>query len=197
MAREKLTLEASDSMAGDTPMDEELPPDLDEETPVGMSDDDFGNMAFDNDEAERVSMEINPPPATWEKATRWEVRRSINTEDRQPGDKDEAGRTYIKVGGTVEPKTIEGQVYQPKVEVSLSPDKRADKKDPSKFDLAYVLYVKSWEIFVADKGRKPQTYGEYATYLRDGNYFIRTFKGNNGPFPNELISKVDMKKRSR
>lgn len=192
--KDKLNMDGDDGENEDTP----LPPDLDnEDGEGGMSDEDFGNMLINNAEIERVSMEINPPNATWEKATRWDVKRTISTEDRQTGDVDSLGRTYIRVEGVVENLTVNGQTYKPRLTINLSPDKRADRKDPKKYDMAHLLWVRAWEMYIADNGSTPKKFSQFTTYLRDSNYHIRTFKGNQGPLVAELISKTEMKKRTR
>lgn len=176
--------------------DDDLPEALSEEA-GGMSDDDFGNLKINNEEMQRISMELNPPPATWEKLDRWTIERKTSGDDRQPGDVNSEGRTYFVLEGQVAPKTIGGETYAPKLSVYISPDKRADKKDPTKLDNAYLHFSKTWTMYVTDEGRQPDNFSAVMAYLRDNQYHLRSFKGSDGPRVAELIGKVEQRKRQR
>lgn len=185
--------------ANDTPIPEEF---IIPEEHIVNSDADSAALSIDmlnnmtpinrqRDELERQKLEA--PIGDWFKNQRWEMNDPyIVSDDRQEGDVNPAGRTIISFTGYCKPRVENNIEYNPKFFFRISPDKRMSPNNDQKPDMPYKLWLKVQDLYLAIHREQWTTGKQLFDMLKEEQYVIRTYKGDNNPIAD--IKKYDAKR---
>lgn len=149
-------------------------------TVQSMSDADFDQQSFNDDQDELERAKLNPPVGDWKKDTSWEYSKQVIVDDQQQGDFDPTGRTFLVFAGKPVAREANGLQYEPALRLRISPDKRYKADKPTEVDTAYKLFLKAKDVFLEAKGQKPKNMAELRNMLQHDAYIIRTMNGDNG-----------------
>ena len=152
----------------------------DEEQPIGLTADQLNEQGFNDEQDEAEVRKLNPPTGDWFKEDTFEYVKRVNTEDQMTGDIDHSGRTLMTFTGRPEPRTANGIDYQPMFFIRISPDRRYKQDKPQEVDLAYKLFLKAKELYLALYAEKPRNLGQLKDMLCEASYVVRSMNGDNG-----------------
>lgn len=189
-------------MASRNNTDLDVPPTFESDEPassssnnvVGLSMDELLGKSLDNtrDEADYAAM--YPPTGDWIKEKSWLVDKFVYTQDQQPGDIDPAGRTFLTFEGFPNSRVANGQEYEPKLRLRISPDKRTKQDNPKEVDSAYKLYLEAKEVYLALHGETCKQMAKLVHCLMHDSYAVRTMRGDQGPLIIQVKDKSKVRK---
>lgn len=145
-----------------------------------LSADALNSMGFNDTQDELERQKMNPPVGDWDKEDRWEYEKRVNSEDRQVGDIDGAGRTFLIFKGKPKSREANGLDYEPMLFLRISPDKRYKQDKPTEVDSSYKLFLKVKDMYIEKKGEKVKNFGQLKSMLEEDSYVVRTMNGDNG-----------------
>lgn len=161
--------------------DPALPPEFTHDDDDNLSLDTITGTEFNRKRMNEDLKRISPPDGTWMKEDRWEnFKRSINVNDSMPDDIDENGRTVYSIYGKPTPRIVDDTEHQPTLFIRVSPDIRYKKDDTTKFDLAYTMFLKASEVYLAIHGSELTNDTMLKYFLEEDEFALRTMKGDNG-----------------
>ena len=139
---------------------------------------------------EEDAKRMYPPRGDWLKVERWEGKVTHFPDDTVPSDKYPENRRLIyNFNGLVEERSDNaGNVFRPKLFMSVSPDKRYQQEKPTEYDNRYKLYRQSYELYLELFERKPENQAQIVEMLEKEEYTITTMRGNDGPFVTAIKS---------
>src|SRR3990167_11215321 len=146
-----------------------------------LSDSDVDEIGFNDEQDEAERAKLNHPTGDWEKDDSWKSEKRVQAGNCMPGDLDSAGRTSFNVMGKPKPRQQAGLEYEPTLFLRLSPDRRYKEDKPTDVDMAYKLFLKAKDVYIALHSEKPATLRQLRVMLEEDNYVVRTMNGDNGP----------------
>ena len=158
-----------------------------------LSDSDVDEMGFNDEQDEAERAKLNPPTGDWEKTDSWKSEKRVQVGNCMPNDLDDAGRTSFNVMGKPKPRQQAGLEYEPVLFLRISPDLRYKEDKPTDVDMAYKLFLKAKDVYIALNGEKPKNMRQLRVMLEEENYIVRTMNGDNGPIVVDIKVKRERK----
>lgn len=147
---------------------------------AGLTDDELDDYASDDVQDERIRNMITLPQGDWTKQSRWEINKFVFEQDQLEGDVNPAGRTIYTLRGKPESRLVKGVEYMPTLSFRVSPDFRPHKTKANEPDMATKLMSHAKTLFLSLNGRKPKGSKEVLIMLRDAEYTVGTYAGDDG-----------------
>jgi len=162
----------------------------------GMSLDELDEKGINEKRDERLRAAMDPPSGDWFKSdnARAEWEKRVYSNDHSPDDIDPAGRTFFSFTVEVETRTVGEHNYNPKLFLRISPDVRFKADKPEEIDIAHKLWLRSKDLYLAVAKERP-TIRKLITFLSEGEYILRTMKGDNSPIVVDVRQRVERRGR--
>ena len=154
-----------------------------------LSDSDVDTIGFNDEQDEAERAKLNPPTGDWEKTDGWRFEKRVQAGNCMPNDLDSVGRTTFNIVGKPKPRQALGLEYEPVLFIRISPDLRYKEDKPADVDLAYKLFLKAKDVYIALNSEKPKNLRQLRVMLEEDNYVVRTMNGDNGPIVVDIKAK--------
>lgn len=159
---------------------------------------DLEALDADDESYARTRQGLYPPSGNWAKSEQWSYSSFTRHDDSLPGDINPAGRTFVRVFGKPDERVDRsGAAFQPQLSILVSPDKRMDRNDPSKIDLAHRMFLMVRDLYISLYQEKFKKHSQWAKMLVNDSYIINAWCNNQGEMVVKSISQKRDERRSR